>query len=141
LVVDPIRLTTLVDRLNQYIADLKDFRESHSVERLEKSRASAALLERYLHRAIECSLDIATHVVVSNALGGANTRAGNFRKMAGGGLIGDDLADGLSRLGRYRNLIVHEYAELKPEDLAEHLQTAPELLGRFAEAAARLLDI
>ncbi len=138
--VDPVRLTTLVDRLNQYIADLKSFRESHSIERLAESRERAALLERYLHRAIECSLDIATHVVVSNALGAANTRAGNFRKMAAGGLIAKDLADRLSRLGRYRNLIVHEYAELTPEDLAEHLQTAPELLERLGEVAARLLD-
>ena len=138
--VAPERIVLLTQHLRRYVANLKRVRGSPALASLIGPEDAQALLERHLERAIECALDIAAHVVVSEALGPANTRADNFLRMARAGLIDMETAERLRLLAHYRNIIVHMYAEVTETKLYEQLQAAPEPLERFSASVMKLLD-
>jgi uncharacterized protein YutE (UPF0331/DUF86 family) len=86
--------------------------------------------------AIEACIDAAHHVVADQGLGVPASNADAFRPLVGAGLTDTDLAATLAGAVGFRNVLVHDYAEVDERRVVAHLGD----LRRFVAAMARLLD-
>lgn len=89
--------------------------------------------------AIEACLDAAHHVVADQGLGVPASNADAFWLLGGAGLIGDDLAEAMAGAVGFRNVLVHDYAEVDDGKVVDNLARLDEL-RRYVAAIARLLE-
>ncbi|MBW3663408.1 MAG: DUF86 domain-containing protein [Actinobacteria bacterium] len=89
--------------------------------------------------AIEAATDAAEHVIASEELRPATSFADSFRSLEEGGWLGSDLAAHLSDTARFRNLLVHQYADIDDGRVLSIIRDRLADLETFAEElAARL---
>jgi uncharacterized protein YutE (UPF0331/DUF86 family) len=114
-------------RIRGYVRDLREFAKISETEfRRNKERQYAVL--HALQLAIEAAVEIATHICSADSLGAPATYAEAFALLEAGRVIDHTLADDLMRMARFRNRIVHFYAEVDLGDVHRILQ---ERLGDF----------
>lgn len=75
------------------------------------TRQDAAILN--IQRACEAALDMGQHLVRRNRLGVPQSARDIFSLLAQGGWIPNDLAENLKRMVGFRNIAVHDYAQLQ----------------------------
>lgn len=98
------------------------------------------LAERYLHLAVEASLDLANHHIAAAGLPTPETNRDSFTRLEQAGEIDAALASRLRGWAGFRNILVHEYLAIDHriawraihEDLAD--------LERFGRWALAKLD-
>lgn len=96
------------------------------------------ILARNLEVAIQNCIDIALHLCAAHGTVPA-TAAGAFGVLAKRGLLEDALARRLQRAVGFRNVLVHEYAEVDWKIVMQVLRTGTGDLGEFGKAVVRLL--
>lgn len=131
--VDPQRLRVLLARLNEQRLRLEAYgalpvEEYLAVE--EKVLASKYLLLT----AIEDALSVANHLISSEGMRSPTDYADAFRVLSAAGVLQEDLASRLENMARFRNLLVHVYAEVDDALVHSFLRTDVEDLTRFAGA-------
>ena len=89
-------------------------------------------LERGLQLAAQALFDVGNHVLAGAFGARPKDYADVPSELTRYGVIGDDLANRLRGLAGFRNLLVHEYAEVDPKRVRELLQTR---LGDFSDFA------
>lgn len=94
-----------LDRLRQY----KDF----SLCRLEKDEDAQDIILHNLQVAIQCCVDMASHVVSDERWEIPTSMPDCFRVLASHRVIPHPLAERFKELAKFRNEIVHEYAHLQ----------------------------
>ncbi len=67
------------------------------------------LAERYLHLAVEASLDLANHWIAEQGLRTPNANRDTFTVLEESGDLPSDLAERLRGWAGFRNILVHEY--------------------------------
>lgn len=72
------------------------------------------ITELNLQRAIQAAIDLAAHVVSTEAYGLPDSLAGTFTLLEQQGIIDAQLASQLRRKVSFRNIAVHEYETLDP---------------------------
>ena len=77
-----------------------------------------------LQRACEVSIDLAMHVIRKRRLGVPQDSREAFDLLRANGLLDQKLAESMKRMVGFRNVAVHEYANLKL-DRQEHHDTTP----------------
>lgn len=65
-----------------------------------------------LQRAIQASIDLASHIVASEGLGLPETVRDNFSFLKNRGIIGADAASKMEKMTGFRNIAVHDYRAL-----------------------------
>ena len=65
-----------------------------------------------LQRAIQSSIDLATHVIASEGLGLSDTVRGNFVLLANAKIITKTLSKKMESMVGFRNIAIHEYQAL-----------------------------
>jgi uncharacterized protein YutE (UPF0331/DUF86 family) len=117
--------------LLEYIADL----EEHSGIRLSDLQGNKVLrrfIERTLHLAVEACLDIGNHLIADLRL----REPQNYKDIMAVLVEADYLPAAklgqLQKMVQFRNVIVHDYATIKPEILLGILQKGPADLRAFA---------
>jgi uncharacterized protein YutE (UPF0331/DUF86 family) len=137
-VVDRDALSSRVDALESYLAELRSF-QRFSREEFLREPALHHLAERYLHLACESMLDIAHHVIADQGFRQAINYKDAMDILHQEGLIDADLARRMKGWMGLRNVLVHLYLEV---DHGRSYDAICEDLGdleRFAAAMARLL--
>ena len=128
--VDPTRLRSLLDRVERDIARLEAVREH--VE-------DPALLDGAKYRlvtAIEGLTGAARHVIASAGLRGPETYADTFAVLAEAGRLAPEIAVVGQRMARFRNVLVHGYAEVDDDQVRTIVAHRLTDLRRLAEALA-----
>lgn len=74
--------------------------------------------EHTLQLAIQACLDVSSHIAADERLGEPETYAELFSLLAARGYLPIELATRLRRMAGFRNLLVHNYARVKPEIVA-----------------------
>lgn len=87
------------------------------------------LAERYLHLVAEAAIDLASHWIADQALRTPETNADSFTVLEEAGEIDAALAEKLRGWAAYRNVFVHQYAEV---DHRVAYRAIKEELGDFA---------
>ena len=86
--------------------------------------------------AIECAIDIANHVIASEAFRFPRDNADSFAVVIERGVVPEELRDSLQAMARFRNRLVHMYFDVDDTRVSEFLQTSLDDFDRFARAVA-----
>jgi uncharacterized protein YutE (UPF0331/DUF86 family) len=135
--VDPIRLQTLLDRLGHEIAALRRLSGRSEAELLADDDLLAAVKYRFII-AIEACIDAARHIAASEGLRAPRDYADGFAVLAESGLLATETAATLRATARFRNLLVHGYAQVDDQIVVTILKTRLDDLDAFRAEAARL---
>ncbi len=127
--VDPGRLTGLLDRIAAESQELRRLAERSSEELVEDAVAMPAAKYR-LVVAIEAAIDAGEHIIAAEGLRASLSYADVFAVLAEAGWLGPALAQALQDAARFRNLLVHGYARVDDRRVVEALP------GRLADLAA-----
>lgn len=128
-------------RLNLLIDYIKDLRERKEVtlEKYQQDKSLQRIIERTLHIAIECCLDLGNHIISSEAYRQPNDNRDIFMVLYESKIVPKDLLPRLQDMASFRNLLVHDYAEIDPKQVYENWQNGLEDLEMFGKLIANLL--
>lgn len=132
--VDVERLASLLEVIRDEIASL---RRLAALPELDDDQV-AAVKYRFIV-AIEAAIDVGQHVIASEELGTAGTFADVFVRLADADWIPEELGAAISDAARFRNLLVHGYADVDDERVLETLGVGPDDLEAFVRALAERL--
>lgn len=131
----PVNTNHLQDKLRQldeYIQDVVALRTEPKEEFARKKRTGAAA-ERMLERAMQCTIDIAGYIVAEEALGNATQYKDLFMYLGRAGIISPDLTDRLEQMAGFRNVLIHQYAQVQPDRVYRAVQSDVDDLVAFAQ--------
>lgn len=138
--VDIGRLRGLLDRLREAEAELRRLRDlgrqpvREDVDRLNSVKYLFVL-------AAEIAIDSGQHVIASKGLRAPESFAGVFDELQRGDWLPPDLATSLAAMARFRNLLVHGYADVDDDRVIEILHgSSIDELARFRTELARRVD-
>lgn len=133
--VDHERLAALLDRIR---------REVKALERLaamDDSDLDEDLLAGAKYRfvvAIEAAIDAGQHVISAKLLPSAHTFAEVFRVLEDAGLMTEDTAASMRDAARFRNLLVHGYADVNDQQVRRILRSRPRDLAAAVTELAKI---
>ena len=133
--VDKERLLVKIDDLEAYLSELKQIvPESFAdYQRIEKKRSC----ERLLHLCIECAVDICKLFVSGLKLGLPHEENDLFDKMSKNNILSPEMISLLKEMRAFRNILIHEYAEVDNEIVYEMAKTR---LGDFETFKQEVLN-
>jgi uncharacterized protein YutE (UPF0331/DUF86 family) len=129
-VVDPERARRLLDLHRRYRGYLQTLAE-RSDEELRSDFAVMGGVRHYMLLAIETVLDLGSHVISSEGFEAPGSYADIFRVLVDEGLIEPELADRLMAMARFRNVLVHLYADVDEERVLRILRESLTDLDQF----------
>lgn len=109
--------------------------EGHEAFRKELRSFLAA--QHALQQSAEATLDAATHLIAMNGFRRARDYADLFLVLVEAGVLEAEPGDRLRGMARFRNLIVHRYAEVDPEEVWRIIVGKRKDRLRFFEAVLR----
>lgn len=118
--------------LAEYIADLEQD-QTISLHEFLNNKKIRRYIERTLHLAIECCLDMGSHIISSEKLREPESNKDIFHVLAENGYIPQRELAEFSKMARFRNLIVHSYAKIDPEIVYTILKCNVADLIKFAQ--------
>lgn len=124
--------------LERYLRELGELVSSGRDAYLLDWKAQRAA-ERSLQLAAEVCLDLAEHVIADQRLAAPETAAGAFDILRDATLIDAGLAGALSRMARFRNLLVHDYVRIDAGKVYDIATRDVDDLRRFSDVVAKLL--
>ncbi len=94
-----------------------------------------------LQRAIEATIDIASHIIASEGLGLATTIKENFKILRDAGIIDDSMMKKMQSMVGFRNIAVHNYTSLDIEILKSILKNNLKDIEDFYTAILKKFNI
>jgi len=113
--VDAEVVRNKLEHLEEYINDLEEYQDL-SFERLTGDKVLFRYLERTIHLAVESVLDIGSHIISDERLGNPKFNSEIIEILAENEIIKENV-EGYIKMAKFRNVIVHDYAEIDPEIL------------------------
>jgi uncharacterized protein YutE (UPF0331/DUF86 family) len=101
-------------------------------DRLRENLSEMWGVERGLQLGAEILLDIGNHILVAHYGVSSQEYRDIFRRLAERRIISQSLAERLSGLPGFRNILVHDYLDLDTERVLENLRRAPRDFSEFA---------
>lgn len=135
--IDTPRLGALLQRIRDEGAALR--RLAAREDLLDDDTALPAAKYR-LVVAVEAMIDVAEHVIASEGLRPATSFADSFQSLTESAWIDAELADALADAARFRNLLVHQYADVDDGRVVEILRTRMDDLDLFVTTVAERLE-
>lgn len=102
-------------QLEEYINDLAEYQDLN-LEKLTNDKILFRYLERTLHLAVEAVLDIGSHIISDERLGNPKFNSQIIEILAENNIIKENVSNYIE-MAKFRNIIVHDYAEIDPEIL------------------------
>ena len=135
--LDRERILAKIDQLDAYIAELKGIVPESFAEyqRVEKKRAC----ERLLQVSIEVVIDICNLLVSGLRLGLPAEEEDLFRKLLNAGIVNKEMRDRLREMRGFRNILVHEYAQVDDRIVYEAVKTKLEDFALFRREVLEFL--
>lgn len=134
--VDPQRARHLLALYRRYRGYLEDL-AARSDEELRDDFAVMGGVLHYLQLAVETGLDLGSHVIASEGYEPPSSYADIFRVLRDEGLLEEDLADRLMAMARFRNVLVHLYAEVDEDRVLRILRESLGDLDAFMTGLRR----
>lgn len=115
------KIAEKLERLREYVEYLTGY-QKYTLDDLKQDHTLRGAVERYLHLAIECVIDIAEMLISELKLGKPEEYKEAIDILGEAGIIPDDFAYYFSPVAGFRNILVHEYAKVDLEEVYKHLQ-------------------
>ena len=136
-VVDPERLSRLLRRVTDDLTVLTTY-GAVPPDDLADDAVRLGHVKYVFVTLLEACVDAAQHVCASQGYGPPATNADAVLLLARHGLLDEDVADAMAQAVRFRNLLVHGYAEVDDRRVVAYLQ-ALEDVAAYVATLTRLL--
>ena len=131
-------LMTKLNKLKEYIAFLDNIKIYTEVEYV-KDPFIYGSSERFLHLAIECTIDIGNHIISDERYRKPETNRDVFEILHENEIISLKLKESLGDMASFRNILVHDYVKIDrgmvykiiTEDLKDLKLYMKEIVGYF----------
>jgi uncharacterized protein YutE (UPF0331/DUF86 family) len=132
----------ILAHLRELDESLKDWQryQDISLEDLKKDRDKRNMVLHAMLVSIQAAIDIATNLIAKEGLGKPMTYRETFEILGHAGLIQEELAEELSDLAGFRNVLVHIYWQLDLDQVYGVLQNDLKTLKSFLQKIKSLLD-
>ncbi len=137
--VNPEVVATRLTKLREYLGYLKILRR-YPYQRLSRDPFLRGSVERYLHLAIECCLDLGNHLIADRELRRAEDYREVFLILGEAKILPRAFAKRIAPMGGFRNILVHDYLRVDPRKVYDALQERLPDSQRFARILAKYLD-
>jgi uncharacterized protein YutE (UPF0331/DUF86 family) len=127
-----------LQKLDEYLGYLQRA-QKYSFEQFAGDPERYGSVERFLHLALEALIDLGSHVVADENLGDVGYQRDIPALLAEHGYISDDQQEKWFQMIGFRNILVHEYAEIDRRIVYDVLQNKLSDLLAIREQFARLL--
>ena len=117
--------------LREYLQDLDEYRQITTADYIRQKK-DQRFIERTLHLACECCIDIAAHVISRKNLRPPKDNKDLFLILYENGLISGSMESTMRKMVQFRNIVVHDYARIDPEIVVGILHHDVEDLRGFA---------
>jgi len=132
----------IISHLRELSESLEDWRRYQciSIEELRMDRDKRNMVLHALLISIQSAIDIATYVIAENGLKKPSTYRETFEILEEAQIIPEDLANDLSDLAGFRNVLVHIYWELDLDVVYGILRNDLKVLIAFKKIVKELLE-
>jgi uncharacterized protein YutE (UPF0331/DUF86 family) len=134
-----MRMLTHLRELDESLKDWQRY-QNFSLEELKKDRDKRNMALHAMLVSIQAAIDVATSLISKEGLRKPVTYRETFEILGQAGLIPYELAEGLSGLAGFRNVLVHIYWQLDLDQVYGVLQNDFDALKSFLQEVKRLLD-
>jgi len=124
--------------LESYVQHLQGYR-TRGRDEVRSDMSLTWAIERGLQLSIQCVLDVCHYLVADLALGVPATSQEAIALPRDAGIFPAMFADTLVQMARFRNLLVHVYAQTDIERVYDHLQNHLDDFGQFAQHVLQFL--
>ena len=131
-------LNTL-ERLQEYVKMLNSYKK-HSIHDINEDFTLRGAIERYLEVSLECVLDIGEMVISKEDFRKPETYKEVIEILGDEGILPGGFAERFAEAAKFRNILVHMYAEVDVEMVYEILQNNLGDFDEFAKYIARYLE-
>lgn len=118
-------------QLQEYLEDLAEYRDI-TLSNYTASKKDQRFVERTLHLACECCIDIAAYIVSRKAFRAPKDNKDLFNILHENNIISSALKIAMTKMVRFRNIVVHDYARIDPEIVIGILHRDVDDLKKFA---------
>ncbi len=131
--VDELRVRRLLRQVTDTVAFLDD--EAGVDADVRSQRRWLDSIKYNFIAAIECCIDVGQHLCAVQGWGPPASNADTFVILASHGVLDDEIADRMARASRFRNVLVHEYIEIRDDMVIANLSRTGDLRRFVAEIA------
>lgn len=124
--------------LESYIRQLQGYRQ-RTLEDVSSEVGLAWAIEHGLQLSIQCVIDICHYLVAGLALGAPATSQEAIVLLRDASVFPPDCAQTLVQMVRFRNVLVHLYAQVDVGRVYDNLQNHLDDFGQFAQHVVRFL--
>ncbi len=135
--VDRARLERLLSAIAGELNVLEDLAGRPDDELVADQTAIRAVKYAFVV-AIEASIDAAQHVISAEGWRVPESFADAFAVLDEGGILDDEVADAMADAARFRNLLVHGYADVDDRRVLDVLRNGTDALRAYVAAIAAL---
>ena len=128
-----------IDSIEEKVKYLKNISKIET-EKFLKSYEKIQAAKHSLQEAIEACLDISNHVIAAKGLERSESYSDMFQRLAEVGILNKRLADRLSDMARFRNLLVHQYTEIENRRVHEIIKENLNDIEEFMKSIEMLLE-
>ena len=131
-------LHSRLEYLREYIQDLAEYR-GIALATYMTSKKDQRFVERTLHLACECCIDIASHIVSTEGFRSPKNNKDLFKILFENGVLSESVSQSMMKMAQFRNIVVHDYTRIDPEivigilhkDIDDLNNFSREVLDRF----------
>lgn len=118
--------------LDQILQELAKYR-TLSLASFKADLSKRWIIERGLIAAASMVFDIADHILSSRFAYYSESYEGSLEGLCEKGIISRKIYDKMKGLGGFRNILIHSYIDIDPQEVFENFQKALSVLPRFAQ--------
>lgn len=123
--------------LQEYLTDLDEY-QAISLETYRTQKKGQRFVERTLHLACGCCLDIAAHIVSRKGFREPRDNKDLFLILHENGILSVPLYEAMVKMAKFRNIVVHDYARIDPEMVIGILRKNLDDFKSFARAVLEM---
>lgn len=128
-----------LDFLRLEVSDIPCFVGMTQAEYLE-NRDRRRSLERLAENVVNCSIDVAKILLSSRDLPIPDTYRDVVLQMGIAGFVDTAVAERLAEMTRLRNILAHQYLDIRWAGLCSFIEDAPMVMKEFTQSLERLLE-
>lgn len=136
--IDKDLIEAKFDIIETNLKFLHEFRGKTPKE-LEENYRDLQAVKYSLFEITESCIDIANHIIATKGLERVEEYAKMFTVLAKNKIISNELAGKLAKMAKFRNVLIHRYAEVKTEYLIEIIKYRLADIVEFMKNVRRLL--
>lgn len=137
--LDSEQVILRLQRLKEYYKILKLI-QKFSLKEIQTDPFKTGSLLHYLQLSIEVCIDVGQMIISAEGFKIPDKSAEVFLILGKEKILPARLAEKMAPLGGFRNLIVHEYAEIEMERVYKHLKNELSDFENFTKAIARYVN-